>query len=156
MRAANFCMECGERIARKGWRARFGSRLCDHCAQRLGIIASFRSLIAIVLVVLAAFFVGKHMRPSPPPLIIERAANSPLSDASVEFKQTPRFSKEANTSTQVANQSVSTADDVVYLCGARTKKGTPCRRRVHAAGERCFQHKGMTAMLPLEKLTIKP
>ena len=156
MRVANFCMECGERLARKGWRARFGSRLCDHCTQRLGIFASFRSLIAIALVAVAAFVIGKHLRPSPPPLIIQRAANSPLSDGPVEFKQTPRFSKEANTSTQAANQSVSTADDVVYICGARTKKGTPCRRRVHAAGERCFQHKGMTAMLPLEKLAIKP
>jgi hypothetical protein len=47
------------------------------------------------------------------------------------------------------------ADDEVYICGARTKKGTPCRRRVHFAGERCFQHKGMPAMVALEKLKIK-
>jgi len=154
MRAANFCMECGERLARKGWRARFGSRLCDQCAQRLGAFASYRSLIAIVLVAVAAFTIGKHLRPSPPPLIIQRAANSPLSDGPVE--QTPRASKERGTSTKAANFSVSTADDAVYICGARTKKGTPCHRRVHVAGERCFQHKGMTAILPLEKLTIKP
>ena len=50
MRVANFCMECGEQLARKGWRARFGSSLCDHCAQRLGTFASFRSLVAVVLV----------------------------------------------------------------------------------------------------------
>lgn len=48
------------------------------------------------------------------------------------------------------------ADDPVYICGARTKKGTPCHRRVHAAGERCFQHKGMPAILPVEKLLVKP
>jgi len=47
------------------------------------------------------------------------------------------------------------ADEKGYICGARTKKGTPCRRRVHTAGERCFQHKGMTAMVPLEKLEVK-
>jgi len=47
-------------------------------------------------------------------------------------------------------------DDAVYICGARTKKGTPCHRRVHAAGERCFQHKGMAEILPPEKLAIKP
>jgi hypothetical protein len=51
---------------------------------------------------------------------------------------------------------VTTADDAVYICGARTQKGTPCHRRVHVAGERCFQHKGLAAMVPLEKLTIKP
>jgi len=89
-------------------------------------------------------------------LIIQRAANSSLSDAAVDPNQTQRGPREANASTHSANFSVSTADDVVYICGARTKKGTPCHRRVHAAGERCFQHKGMAAMLPLEKLAIKP
>ena len=155
MRAANFCVECGERLSRKGWRGRFGSSLCDHCAQRLGTFASFRSLVAIVLAIGAAFAVGRYMRPPPPPLIIQRAANSPLSDAPVDPKQTWRAFKEGNTSARAANFAVSAADDVIYICGARTKKGTPCRRRVHAPGERCFQHKGMTAMLPLEKLAIK-
>ena len=54
------------------------------------------------------------------------------------------------------NSTNETTDDVVYLCGARTKKGTPYRRRVHYAGERCYQHKGMPAMVPLDKLVIKP
>jgi len=156
MRAANFCVECGERLARKGWRARLGGRLCNHCAQRFGPFASLRSLLVIALIVAAAFVIGRQMRPSPPPLIIQRAGNSLLSDVPVEFEQTPRSAKGVNTSTQAANQSVSSSDDLVYICGARTKKGTPCHRRVHAAGERCFQHKGMAAILPLDKLTIKP
>ena len=42
----------------------------------------------------------------------------------------------------------------VYICGARTKKGTPCSRRVHGP-VRCWQHKGMPAMLPPEKLLVK-
>ena len=49
-----------------------------------------------------------------------------------------------------------TTDVPVFICGARTKKGTPCRRRVHVAGERCYQHKGLSAMVSLDKLTIKP
>jgi hypothetical protein len=47
-----------------------------------------------------------------------------------------------------------TAVDDVYACGARTKKGTPCSRRVHGP-VRCWQHKGKPAMLPAEKLKIK-
>jgi hypothetical protein len=47
------------------------------------------------------------------------------------------------------------ADEKAYICGARTQKGTPCRRRVHVAGQRCFQHKGATAMVPLDKLEVK-
>jgi hypothetical protein len=42
----------------------------------------------------------------------------------------------------------------VYTCGARTKKGTPCSRRVHGP-VRCWQHKGAAAMLPAEKLMVK-
>lgn len=30
-----------------------------------------------------------------------------------------------------------------YYCGAPTKKGTACKRRVKAAGLRCYQHKGV-------------
>jgi hypothetical protein len=42
----------------------------------------------------------------------------------------------------------------IYTCGARTKKGTPCSRRVHGP-VRCWQHKGAKAMLPQEKLIVK-
>jgi hypothetical protein len=156
MHAANFCVQCGERLARKGWRARFHGNLCDHCKQRLGTFTAARPIVVLVLVALAGFAIGRYMRPSPPPLIIQRAANSPLSDAPVNLNDSTRQPKQPNGSSPNNNISVATADDAVYICGARTQKGTPCRRRVHVAGERCFQHKGMAAMVPLEKLTIKP
>ena len=153
MQRANFCAECGDRLARTGWRARLGRRLCDPCTERLGRVAAFRPLVVLVLIAAAAFSFGRYLRPSPPPLIIQRAANSPLSDAPVEFNAAPGL---ANRNQPPANQNPATVtDDAVYICGARTKKGTPCRRRVHDAGQRCFQHKGMPAMVPLEKLTIK-
>lgn len=108
----------------------------------------------IPLIAVFGFAFGRYVRPSPPPLIIQRAANSPLSDAPVN-SDALRTAKPSG-SIPNANVSVATADDVVYICGARTQKGTPCRRRVHVAGERCFQHKGMAAMVPLEKLKITP
>lgn len=39
----------------------------------------------------------------------------------------------------------------VYFCGAETKKGTPCTRRVKGGG-RCWQHQGKNAMLPESQL----
>jgi hypothetical protein len=45
------------------------------------------------------------------------------------------------------------APEAVYFCGAQTKKGTPCSRRVKGGG-RCWQHQGQPAMLPPEKLLI--
>jgi len=156
MHAANFCVECGERLARKGWRARLRGNLCDHCAQRLGTFASTRSIIVVALIAVLGFAIGRYMRPAPPPLIIQRAANSPLSDAPVNPNDSLRAAKPSSGSNANANLSVATSDDVVYICGARTQKGTPCRRRVHVAGERCFQHKGMPSLVPLSKLVIRP
>lgn len=45
------------------------------------------------------------------------------------------------------------AKEPVYFCGAQTKKGTPCSRKVKGGG-RCWQHEGRAAMLPPEKLLI--
>jgi len=47
-----------------------------------------------------------------------------------------------------------TVEEKAYICGARTKKGTPCSRRVRGP-VRCWQHKGAQAMLPLDKLVVK-
>lgn len=41
--------------------------------------------------------------------------------------------------------------ETVYFCGAETKKGMPCSRRVKGGG-RCWQHEGQAAMLPNAKL----
>ncbi len=154
MRTANYCAECGERLTLKGWRARLGRRLCDHCAQRLGAFASFRPLIAIALISIAMFAIGKYWRPSPPPLIIQRAASSSLTDAPVELSAAAQPNRPTNSQ---SNQTIaaSVVNEEGYICGARTKKGTPCHRRVHAPGERCFQHKGLPAMVALDKLVIK-
>jgi hypothetical protein len=40
-----------------------------------------------------------------------------------------------------------------YYCGAETKKGTPCSRKVKG-NVRCWQHTGMPAMLPPDKLLV--
>jgi hypothetical protein len=41
----------------------------------------------------------------------------------------------------------------VYFCGAATKKGSPCSRRVKGGG-RCWQHLGQKAMLSDNKLLV--
>jgi len=81
MRRPNFCVECGERLAPKGWSARLGRRYCELCIRRLGTVGAFKPVIMVALLALAAFAFGRYLRPAPPPLIIQRAANSPLSDS---------------------------------------------------------------------------
>ena len=153
MSRSNFCANCGARLTHKGWRASLRGARCSDCATRLGNKA-MKSLALVALLAIAAFALGRYVRQPPPPLIIHRAANSPLADVPTNFDGLT--TAKASTSNSAMPQSSLTSDDNVYICGARTKKGTPCRRRVKAAGERCFQHKGMAAMVPIEKLTIKP
>ena len=155
MQRPNFCVECGERLARKGWGARLRRHYCDPCTRRLGTIVGFRPIIVIGLIAIAAFAFGRYLRPAPPPLIIQRAANSPLSDSPVELGRAPRGNSAGDNKTNQTSPA-SVTNEAGYICGARTRKGTPCRRRVHAPGERCFQHQGLAAMVPLEKLVIKP
>ena len=155
----NFCVECGERLGRRSWLgfiSRAGGRFCDDCGRRLGKSAVVRSLVTLALIAFAAFALGRWLRPAAPALIIQRSANSPLSDLPVDLTGA-RTSNGKNSDPGKQNEStnIDPADDTVYLCGARTRKGTPCRRRVHAAGERCYQHKGMPAMVPPEKLVVK-
>jgi len=155
MSNSNFCRNCGARLARIGWRRWIGGALCDDCSQRPGVNTRNRTIIVIAAVTVAAFSFGRYLRPSPPPLIIQRAANSPLSDAPLDLNSIARRSG-GPPSQNLASQTSATVDETAYICGARTKKGTPCRRRVHVAGERCYQHKGRTAMVAPEKLVIQP
>jgi hypothetical protein len=155
MQRPNFCVECGERLVRKGWSARLGRRYCEACTRRVGTFATLRPLAGVALISVTAFAFGRYLRPAPPPLIIQRAANSPLSDAPVELGHASRSNSNRDQQPD-QNRTASVTNDEGYICGARTQKGTPCRRRVHVAGERCFQHKGLAAMVPLEKLVIKP
>ena len=156
----NFCAECGERLARRGWRlwaeTWAGRSWCEDCLRRLGRRSFARPIAIISIAAISAFAFGRYLRPAPPPLIISRAANSPLPDLPVNLSDNRttdlQESDSANQNAAALNQS---ADERAYICGARTKKGTPCHRHVHAVGERCFQHKGMPAILPLDKLEVK-
>ena len=152
----NFCAECGERLTRRGWRALIRARFCGDCVRRLGRNGWVKAIATISIVAVSAFAVGRYLRPQAPPLLIQRAANSPLSDMPVNLNDSARAANHRDSIRPNAGDlNPQTADDQAYICGARTKKGTPCHRRVHAAGERCFQHKGMPAMLPLDKLVVK-
>lgn len=142
----NFCSECGAKIVRLHWHPWTSRSFCDTCARRLRKERLQLPLISAVLLFSMGFVTGRALRPKPPPLLIQRSGNSPLakSDGAGAHAQ----------SGLNARSPTPLVEEVVYICGARTKKGTPCSRRVHQPA-RCWQHKGMKAMLPEEKLVIK-
>jgi len=128
-----------------GWLSRVGWVVGDAAEGRAQdpIVQQVAALVFLATGLLA----GRALRPAPPPLIIVRRADSPLSDSEGPGNTPTRGSATANSQQIVAAE-------VVYICGARTKKGTPCSRRVHGP-VRCWQHKGLPAMLPPEKLIVK-
>jgi len=170
MPGPNFCLDCGARITRRQWRGWRG-QFCNKCAPRFRASRARRLVIAASAFVFLAFVFGRYLRPPPPPLVIERVASSPLSDRPISAAEAttnnhhgPQLAggSDSSSATEVADSSNSvkltttlSPDGEIYICGARTKKGTPCHRHVHAPGERCYQHKGQPAILPVEKLVVK-
>lgn len=149
----NFCSQCGTKLLRLRWHFWTSRRFCNECARRFRKERFLPWLFAALTLVSAGYCAGRLRRPPPPPLTIVRRADSPLnspedpgrSNAQMEFGTSPR---------DTSKPSTEAPEEEVYLCGARTRKGTPCSRRVHGP-VRCWQHKGSPAMLPQEQLLIK-
>lgn len=151
----NFCAECGTKLLRLRWHLWISRKFCNDCARRLRKVRLKQTLFAALALISAGYVAGRARRPAPPPLIIERRSDSALNDIEAPGKSTlPTTTEFGVNPTQARDASPAPVEEVVYLCGARTKKGTPCSRRVHGP-VRCWQHKGMPAMLPQEKLLVK-
>jgi hypothetical protein len=98
---------------------------------------------------------GRAARPGLVPLVIERRTDSPLlAEQDGAGEPRPAGPSAINGSRNSGDSPPATVAEDVYICGARTRKGTPCSRRVHGP-VRCWQHKGLPAMLPKEKLLVK-
>jgi hypothetical protein len=130
----NFCSECGEKIVRLRWRFWTSRRFCDKCSARFRRPQLLHGALAAIVLMVVGVLIGRGTRQKPTPLVVERLVNTPATQNS------------ASATTPVAVEDV-------YICGARTKKGTPCSRRVHGP-VRCWQHKGLPAMLPVDKLRV--
>jgi hypothetical protein len=133
----NFCCECGQKIVRLRWFLWTTRKFCDKCFRAFVKSHWLRPSVTLLILFLCGVLIGRGCRRAPPPLIIERTATPApqISPASSGSQPSPVLEQ-------------------TYTCGARTKKGTPCSRRVHGP-VRCWQHKGAKAMLPAEKLLVK-
>lgn len=159
MRKPNFCSECGERIARARWRFWTSRRFCAGCARRFRKGQILLPLIAGATLFCLGLAAGRMGRSHPPPLIIERGQLSALPAATTN-NGAPRADAEPGADAQAtprpepsygpsgtASERPTDPNETVSICGARTQKGTPCKRRVRGTG-RCWQHKGITPPKP--------
>jgi hypothetical protein len=153
----NFCSHCGAKIVRLQWHLWTSRRFCDACSAHLRRERLIVPLIAGCALLSIGVVAGRAARPRVPPLVIERSANSPLYNSQAGSVQDHDNGPAAASDKELktgSNFQTAPPEEVVYICGARTKKGTPCSRRVRGS-VRCWQHKGLPAMLPAEKLVVK-
>jgi len=154
----NFCAECGSRVERERWRLWTSRRFCSNCAPRFRKSRFLFFAITGATLLGLGFVAGRNQSPATPPLVVERnelaAINSPSkkgeaegvnetvnADATAASKPEPTYGPDGT-----ATERPTDPDEIISICGARTQKGTPCKRRVRGTG-RCWQHKGMPAMI---------
>ncbi len=175
----NFCAHCGEKIDRSDWGVFTSRRFCQVCES----VFKGQELIPRIVVgfgiVIGLFGIGGYLKsgssatetqfarqprklaeqaipvaqaaPKDIPATAVGSANTAA--AAVPETQNPPAPRKAEIQTQPQpRQQIETSREV-YLCGAETKKGTPCKHRVKG-NIRCFQHAGMPAMLPSDKLRM--
>jgi hypothetical protein len=136
---ANFCAECGNPMKP---RFSLGPRyFCDECHAHNGRRNYFKSVAgALLCATLAVFAFNRTLPPSQNGQSPNIQSNAGASISTVSALDT------------VTNQNAEPKPEAVerVMCGARTKKGKPCRRLV-PPGERCAQHRGMASLLEERK-----
>lgn len=167
----SFCAECGEKITRARWRFWTSRRFCPDCEGRFRGARILVPIVAAAALFSTGLLMGRATRIQPPPLTVQRGDLPLAPQATLPAKGSDAADAEADAT---ADSSVSSASkpepkygpdgtaterptdpqETVSICGARTQKGTPCQRRVRGTG-RCWQHRGMPAILPPSKLIIQ-
>jgi hypothetical protein len=131
---SRFCAECGISLApRSWWQHRY---LCAHCARHLSQRKLFWMVLsAAALLLLALTLTPRHSELTSASLNVhanQMAAPVSAYDAAVK---------------PLASLEPPVGPATPFQCGARTKKGTPCKHRVAQAGQRCAQHRGRASIL---------
>jgi hypothetical protein len=163
----NFCAECGEKITRTRWRFYTSRSFCLNCEGRFRKARLLLPLITAVALFSVGLGMGRATRSQPPPLTVQRGELPAALASSSAAKESDEADDEAGTDTAAsprpepkygpngtATERPTDPNEIVSICGARTQKGTPCQRRVRGTG-RCWQHKGMPAILPPAKLIVQ-
>jgi hypothetical protein len=161
----NFCSECGLRIERPRWHLWTSRRFCSDCAPRFRKAQFLLPFIVGATLFIIGLLAGRTTRPAPPPLVVERGELPSVTTPLMKEKG-KAISAETETTVPTApkpepsygpdgtpTERPTDASETITICGARTQKGTPCQRRVRGTG-RCWQHRGMPAMIPLEKRIV--
>ena len=174
----SFCAHCGERIDRPEWFPWTSRRFCQVCEIEFKGQDLIPRAIVGLGIIFGLFGIGGYIRSGAPTSDLQalkqpkrvveqpsQAAKAPVPETLVSRPESYATvvtgqPEQSNVSSTLGKQndpaslkSKPVANEPIYYCGAETKKGTPCTRRVKG-NTRCFQHVGMPSMAS-EKLSVK-
>jgi len=162
----NFCGSCGEKIQRAEWKLFTSRRFCDVCAvENQGHEWLPRTVVAAGILA-GLFGFGSFLRSGPPPQVvplrseqIEKPEVRPVAETASRLRQDEAVPAQKDGIVQTGADRImpiagnlqpvpngTASEQPVYYCGALTKKGKPCSRRVKYKG-RCWQHTGQPSAL---------
>lgn len=173
----DYCCHCGEKIEKPNFLPiKDSGKFCDVCRNDF----PFREFLPFVFVLVCGIFglfgIGSYLFSGDSTNTVA-LKQSRVSSAENNVKTEPNVSSAQNSNRRIVQQNppvnesniplnttknvtenskpevVKVVGEKTYYCGAETKKGTPCSRKVKGGG-RCWQHKGKDAMYPPEKLLI--
>lgn len=172
-----YCCNCGEKIERTESLPFLKSgRFCDVCQKEFSFQEWMPTIFIVISGLVGLFGIGTFLRDGEPAkpaafkqtknIVAESNVKNELSNTPLQNNNRPtvqQTERKTETNTGVIadkhvnsrgkNETVQVAAEKIYFCGAATKKGTPCSRKVKGGG-RCWQHIGQEAILPQEKLLI--
>jgi len=127
--AARFCSECGERLEVKRRTVLPLRAFCTRCSPRFRTVR----LVSAAILVLATFaFAVSRLSPEREPFYL---IGTPLqSSANGGTTGSPDSIEPTRSNAPVA------VDSAIAICGATTKSGKPCQRKVKGGGY-CWQHR---------------
>lgn len=155
----NFCCHCGEKVVRNKWQFWTSRKFCVDCENDHRGNEWWGRIIAGIAVLVGVFGLGSYLK-GPDIATTRKITPTLLAPANKDQVVSPNDNAALDKADEPANASVVKTPgakkvnplfDGDYICGARTKQGKPCPRRVKER-IRCWQHRGQPAMLPDDKL----
>lgn len=158
-----YCNECGEKIVRTDWSIKHSRQFCDLCQTEHQVtdwVHRGSALLVPVLLIGCMFAFFKSGTPNDARQTRNLTSPAVKKDVPAQTGISPAESRrteetQPNTSTvktpaptatapgefqEQRARTVKSSEERVYYCGAPTKKGTPCSRRVKTPGY-CWQHR---------------
>lgn len=163
----NYCANCGAKVERVSWGIFTSRRFCDICEIEFKGHDILLRVVAGVILLFGVIGLGSYLKTGSirEPTVARQTVKQ--AERPMPRETAPQPVSNANSAATAKNVEVITPPvqqlaatkpaapvreiaEPQYFCGAETKKGTPCSRRVKG-NTRCYQHAGMPPMSGLRE-----